>query len=90
MVVVDNGTDQPAVFFTSIPANLVESNVQTLVSSLALSTSGTTAPTDAGAATDSAPATAGRVTGLTGRQLARHLAGPASRRWPATAARIAA
>jgi hypothetical protein len=53
VVVVDNGTDQPAVFFTSIPTNLVESNVQTLVSSLALSTSGTTAPTDAGATTDS-------------------------------------
>jgi len=53
VVVVDNGTDQPAVFFTSIPANLVESNVQTLVSSLALSMSGTTAPGAAGTATDS-------------------------------------
>ena len=53
MVVVDNGTDQPAVFFTSIPQNLMESNVQTLVSSLALSTSGTATPTDAGTATDS-------------------------------------
>jgi hypothetical protein len=52
VVVVDNGTDTPAVFFTSIPANLVESNVQTLVSSLALSTTGTTAPADAGATTD--------------------------------------
>ena len=52
VVVADNGTDQPAVFFTSIPANLVESNVQTLVSSLQLSTSGTTAPTDAGTTTD--------------------------------------
>jgi uncharacterized protein DUF2510 len=53
VVVVDNGTAQPAVFFTSIPANLVESNVQTLVSSLALSTSATSTPTDAGAtATD--------------------------------------
>ena len=61
VVVVDNGTAPPAVFFTSIPANLVESNVQTLVSSLTLSTSGTaaptaagtTSPTDAGATTDS-------------------------------------
>jgi hypothetical protein len=52
VVVVDNGTDQPAVFFTSIPANLVEGNVQTLVSSLALSTSGTASPADAGATTD--------------------------------------
>ena len=52
VVVVDNGTDQPAVFFTSIPANLVEGNVQTLVSSLALSTSGTASPTDAGTTTD--------------------------------------
>jgi hypothetical protein len=51
VVVVDNGTDQPAVFFTSIPANLVEANVQTLVSSLALSTSGAT-PTDAGTTSD--------------------------------------
>jgi hypothetical protein len=53
VVVVDNGTDQPAVFFTSIPGNLVESNVQTLVSSLALSMSATSSPTAAGAtATD--------------------------------------
>jgi hypothetical protein len=51
--VVDNGTAQPAVFFTSIPANLVEGNVQTLVSSLALSTSGTATPAAAGTATDS-------------------------------------
>jgi hypothetical protein len=50
VVVVDNGTDQPAVFFTSVPANLTESNVQTLVSSLALSTSATaTTPAVAGA-----------------------------------------
>jgi hypothetical protein len=44
VVVVDNGTDQPAVFFTSIPGNLVVSNVQTLVSSLTLSTSATSSP----------------------------------------------
>ena len=50
VVVVDNGTDQPAVFFTSVPGNLVEGNVQTLVSSLALSTSATSTPTDTGAA----------------------------------------
>ena len=52
VVVVDNGTAQPAVFFTSIPANLVQGNVQTLVSSLALSTSATSSPTTAAAATD--------------------------------------
>jgi len=53
VVVVDNGTGSPAVFFASIPANLTESNVQTLVSSLTLSTSGTATPTDAGTATAS-------------------------------------
>jgi hypothetical protein len=38
VVVVDSGSgDEPAVFFTSIPQNLVESNVTTLVSSLQLS-----------------------------------------------------
>ena len=51
VVIVDNGTDTPAVFFTSIPGDLVESNVQTLVSSLALSTPATATPTDTGAAT---------------------------------------
>jgi hypothetical protein len=51
VVVVDNGTPTPAVFYTSIPSNLVESNVQTLVSSLALSTPATATPADAGAAT---------------------------------------
>jgi len=65
VVVVDNGTDQPAVFFTSIPGDLVESNVQTLVASLALSTSGTTAPADAATATDAtdAPGDGGPGTG---------------------------
>jgi Protein of unknown function (DUF2510) len=53
VVVVDNGTAPPAVFYVTIPANLQESNVQTLVSSLALSTPGTATPTDAGTATDS-------------------------------------
>ncbi len=63
VVVVDNGSASPAVFFTSIPANLVESNVQTLVSSLALSTSGTTAPTDGGT---TAPTDAGATTDSSG------------------------
>ena len=36
VVVVDNGTNQPAVFFTSIPANLNESYVTALISSLQL------------------------------------------------------
>jgi hypothetical protein len=48
VVVVDTGTEQPAVFFTSIPQNLDEDNVATLVSSLQLtSTSTTTGQTDA-------------------------------------------
>jgi hypothetical protein len=48
VVVVDTGTNQPAVFFTSIPQNLDEDNVATLVSSLQLtSTSTTTGQTDA-------------------------------------------
>jgi Protein of unknown function (DUF2510) len=59
VVVVDNGTDQPAVFFASIPADLQESNVQTLVSSLSLSMSGTTAPGATATATDSAGNPAG-------------------------------
>jgi hypothetical protein len=50
VVVVDNGTAQPAVFFTSIPANLTEGNVQTLVSSLTLSTPGSASPSDAATA----------------------------------------
>jgi hypothetical protein len=37
VVVVDNGTSQPAVFFTSVPQNLDEGNVSGLVSSLQLS-----------------------------------------------------
>ena len=53
VVVVDNGTAQPAVFYVTIPANLQESNVQTLVSSLTLSTPGTATPTDAGTPTGS-------------------------------------
>jgi uncharacterized protein DUF2510 len=51
VVVVDNGTNQPAVFFTSIPNTLNEANVTTLVSSLQLNSAAagqpnTTAPTD--------------------------------------------
>jgi hypothetical protein len=51
VVVVDNGTDQPAVFFTSIPATLDEDNISTLLSSLQLASSsagqtGTATPTD--------------------------------------------
>jgi hypothetical protein len=36
VVVVDNGTNQPAVFFTSVPDTLNEANITTLVSSLQL------------------------------------------------------
>jgi Protein of unknown function (DUF2510) len=43
VVVVDTGTDQPAVFFTSIPQNLNEDNVATLVSSLQLTSTSTSA-----------------------------------------------
>jgi hypothetical protein len=51
VVVVDNGTGQPAVFFTSIPDTLNEANVTTLISSLQLNatTAGqpdTATPTD--------------------------------------------
>jgi hypothetical protein len=51
VVVVDTGTNQPAVFFTSIPQNLDEGNVSTLVSSLQLNSAttgqpGTATPTD--------------------------------------------
>jgi hypothetical protein len=52
VVVVDTGTNQPAVFFTSIPQNLDEGNVSTLVSSLQVNSSttagqpGTATPTD--------------------------------------------
>ncbi|MGH3210159.1 MAG: hypothetical protein ACRDNO_20630, partial [Trebonia sp.] len=53
VVVVDTGSDQPAVFFTSIPQNLDEDNVATLVSSLQLSsTSTTTGQTDGATPTD--------------------------------------
>jgi hypothetical protein len=54
VVVVDNGTNQPAVFFTSIPSTLNDANVTTLVSSLQLNSTAaagqpdTTTPTDGG------------------------------------------
>jgi len=50
VVVVDNGSNQPAVFFTSIPQNLNEDNISSLVSSLQL-TSGTTTAGQAATAT---------------------------------------
>jgi hypothetical protein len=43
VVVVDTGTNTPAVFFTSIPQNLNEGNIATLVSSLQLTSTSTTA-----------------------------------------------
>jgi Protein of unknown function (DUF2510) len=59
VVVVDTGAgNTPAVFFTSIPGNLDESNVASLVSSLQLSevpsTSVSTSPANAGAPSDQA------------------------------------
>ena len=53
VVVVDNGTNQPAVFFTSIPGTLNEANVTTLVSSLQLnSAAGTAGQPDTATPTD--------------------------------------
>jgi Protein of unknown function (DUF2510) len=53
VVVVDTGTSEPAVFFTSVPSTLNEANVATLVSSLQVtSAAGTTAT----AAASGAPA----------------------------------
>jgi hypothetical protein len=52
VIVADTGTgNTPAVFFTSIPGNLGESNVSTLVSSLQL----TVVPNDSGSPGDTAP-----------------------------------
>ena len=52
VVVVDNGTDQPAVFFTSIPNTLDEANVTTLVSSLQLNPTATAGQPDTATPTD--------------------------------------
>ncbi|MGH3246398.1 MAG: hypothetical protein ACRDOI_09330, partial [Trebonia sp.] len=52
VVVVDTGTDQPAVFFTSIPQNLDEGNVTTLVTSLQLTSASASTPTSTATATD--------------------------------------
>jgi len=54
VVIVDTGTDQPAVFFTSIPQNLNEDNVTTLVSSLQLTSASTAtaSPSTTSTATD--------------------------------------
>jgi hypothetical protein len=52
VILADTGTgNTPAVFFTSIPGNLGESNVSTLVSSLQL----TVVPNDSGSPGDTAP-----------------------------------
>ena len=45
VVVVDTGTDEPAVFFTSVPDTLNEANITTLVSSLQLSSTPSSANT---------------------------------------------
>src|SRR5689334_22434924 len=55
VVVVDNGTGQPAVFFTSIPSTLNEANVTTLVSSLQLNSTPTAGQTDTTTPTDGTP-----------------------------------
>jgi uncharacterized protein DUF2510 len=55
VVVVDTGTNQPSVFFTSIPQNLNEDNVTALVSSLQLTSTSTAAgQTDTATPTDTA------------------------------------
>jgi hypothetical protein len=52
VVVVDNGTNQPAVFFTSIPNTLNEANVTTLISSLQLNSAATAGQPDTATPTD--------------------------------------
>jgi hypothetical protein len=52
VVVVDTGTNQPAVFFTSIPQNLDEGNVSTLVSSLQLNSAATAGQPGTATSTD--------------------------------------
>jgi hypothetical protein len=58
VVVVDTGTDEPAVFFSSVPDTLNEANITKLVSALQLSSTPSGAssatPTDGGAASDGA------------------------------------
>jgi hypothetical protein len=55
VVVVDAGTgNEPAVFFTSVPGNLTESNVTALVSSLQYSTPVGVTPTPSGAPSSAA------------------------------------
>ena len=56
VVVVDNGTNQPAVFFTSIPSTLNEANVTTLASSLQLNSTATAGQPDTATPTDGTPA----------------------------------
>jgi hypothetical protein len=52
VVIVDNGTNQPAVFFTSIPQNLNEDNINKLVSSLQLTSGSATAGQGSATPTD--------------------------------------
>jgi hypothetical protein len=58
VVVVDTGTDEPAVFFSSVPDTLNEANITKLVSALQLSSTPSGAssatPTDGGDASDGA------------------------------------
>jgi hypothetical protein len=54
VVVVDNGTSQPAVFFASIPNTLGEANIATLVSSLQLSSPSAGQPDATATPTDDA------------------------------------
>jgi hypothetical protein len=58
VVVVDTGTDEPAVFFSSVPYTLNEANIAKLVSALQLSSTPSGAssatPTDGGDASDGA------------------------------------
>jgi hypothetical protein len=52
VVVVDNGTNQPAVFFTSIPDTLNEANITALVSSLQLNSTAAAGQPDTATPTD--------------------------------------
>src|SRR5262249_44334944 len=64
VVVVDNGTSQPAVFFTSVPQNPDEGHATTLVSSVQLTSASTT--TGQATATDTTTTTNGSQNGGNG------------------------
>ena len=60
VVVVDTGTSEPAVFFTSIPSTLNEDNVAALVSSLQVTSAAAATATASGSPAATAAASAGQ------------------------------